>query len=187
MTRLSALIGQPAITLADAEPHGKIDGAQFDGRRVVGLRTKDGLIETSAIRTFEGDAITFDGAISPAADDADSPLGRRVLGDDGDERGRLVDLDLDDDGTITAVVLDDGQTLDGTALRVIGPYAVIVSVGPNPPAALNAGEPPTVADATDATDTEDPADAGDAPEPTDSTGELPPPDGEPLAPPAPPG
>ena len=116
MTRLSQLIGQPTISLADAEQRGRVEGVQLERGRVMGLRTSEGLVETSAIRTFEGDAVTYDGAATAVDEKADSPLGRRVLTEDGDELGRLADLDITD---------------DGTALRAIGSYAVIVAALPD--------------------------------------------------------
>ena len=131
MTRLSQLIGQPTISLADAEQRGRVEGVQVERGRVMGLRTSEGLVETSAIRTFEGDAVTYDGAATAVDEKADSPLGRRVLTEDGDELGRLADLDISDDGTVTSVMLDDGRGVDGSALRAIGSYAVIVAALPD--------------------------------------------------------
>lgn len=126
MTRLSQLIGQPTISLADAEQSGRVEGVQIEGGRVTGLRTGDGVIDTTAIRSFVGDAITYEGSVT--ADDAtvDQPLGRRVLSVEGDELGTLHDLDITDDGTVTSVLLDDGQGLDGSSLKAVGSYAVIV-------------------------------------------------------------
>ena len=133
MTRLSQLVGQPTISLADAEQGGKVVGVQIDRGRVVGLRTSDGLIQTASIRTFDGDAVTYDGAAVAVDDPADSPLGRRVLTEAGDELGRLADLDITDDGTVTSVLLEDGRGLEGSALKVIGSYAVVVADQPAPP------------------------------------------------------
>ncbi len=143
MTRLSQLVGQRTISLADAEQGGRVEGVQFEGGRVVGLRTSDGLIETAAIRTFEGDAITYDGSSIAVETAADSPLGRRVLTQGGDELGRLADLDITDDGTVTSVLLDDGRGLDGGSLKVIGSYAVIVAAPPpDPPSGSELPPPP---------------------------------------------
>ena len=58
-------------------------------------------------------------------------LGRRVLDIDGDELGRLADLEIDATGRVDVVLLDDGRTIAGTALRVIGSYAVIVAANPD--------------------------------------------------------
>ncbi len=131
MTRLSQLIGQPTISLADAEQSGRVEGVEIERGRVTGLRTSDGLVETSAIRTFEGDAVTYDGTPTAIDSEADSPLGRRVLSEDGDELGRLADLDIADDGTVTSMMLEDGRGIEGSALQVIGSYAVIVAAMPD--------------------------------------------------------
>ena len=142
MTRLSQLVGQPTISLADAEQGGKVVGVQIDRGRVVGLRTSDGLIQTASIRTFDGDAVTYDGAAVTVDEPADSPLGRRVLTEAGDELGRLADLDITDDGTVTSVLLEDGRGLEGSALKVIGSYAVVVADQPAPPPGSELPPPP---------------------------------------------
>lgn len=145
MTRLSQLVGQPTISLADAEQGGRVEGVQIEGGRVIGLRTSDGLIETAAIRTFDGDAVTYDGPSVAADTTADSPLGRRVLSEQGDELGRLADLDITDDGTVTSVLLDDGRGLDGASLKVVGSYAVIVAAPPDPSTGSELPPPPASA------------------------------------------
>lgn len=142
MTRLSQLMGQPTISLADAEHTGRVEGVEVASGRVTGLRTNDGLVSTSAIRTFEGDAVTYDGEPTAVDAKADSPLGRRVLSEDGDELGRLADLDIADDGTVTSVMLDDGRGIDGAALKVIGSYAVIVAAMPDTTLTGSALPPP---------------------------------------------
>ncbi len=101
MIRLSQLMGQPTISLADAERTGRVTGVQLDGPRVTGVHTGDGVIDATAIRSFEGDAVTYDGVPRLVDDRADSPLGRRVLDEDGDELGHLADLDVEADGTVT--------------------------------------------------------------------------------------
>jgi PRC-barrel domain len=131
MIRLTQLMGQRTISLADAEHTGKVAGVRIKDSRVVGVHTGDGLVDASEIRSFEGDAITHDGNPRPVDQKADSPLGRRVLDEDGDELGRLADLDIEADGTVTLVALDDGRTIEGQALRAIGSYAVIVAALPD--------------------------------------------------------
>ena len=131
MIRLTQLVGQPTIALADAERTGRVKGIRVDGDRIVGVHTGDALIEASAIRSFEGDAITYDGEPRAVRDDADSPLGRRVLDEDGDELGRLADLEVEADGTVSVLALDDGRTLPGAVLRAVGSYAVIVAALPD--------------------------------------------------------
>lgn len=53
--------------------------------------------------------------------------GKPVLSDDGRELGELADVEFDrEDGRLTALVLRDGDRLDGTRVRGLGPYAVVV-------------------------------------------------------------
>lgn len=131
MTRLTQLLGQPTISLANAEQTGRVDGVEVSRGRVTGLRTRDGLVEASAIRSFEGDAVTYDGVVATVEGKADSPIGRRVLDEDGDELGRMADLEITADGTVTTVLLNDGRTIAGSALRAIGSYAAIVAANPD--------------------------------------------------------
>ena len=106
-------------------------GIQLDGARVSGVHTGEGVVDAAAIRSFEGDAVTYDGVPRVVDERADSPLGRRVLDEDGDELGHLADLEVEADGTVTLVVLDDGRTIAGPALRAVGSYAVIVAARPD--------------------------------------------------------
>jgi hypothetical protein len=129
--RLTDLVGQPTVSLADAEPTGTVRGIVTDGDRIVAVHNGEGVIDAAVIRSFEGDAVTYDGDLRAADRDADSPLGRRVLDVDGDELGRLADLEIDASGHVDVVLLDDGRTIAGTALRVIGSYAVIVAANPD--------------------------------------------------------
>ena len=131
MIRLTQLMGQRTISLADAEHTGKVAGVRIAGDKVVAVHNGEGLIDAAEIRSFEGDAITHDGNPRPVDQKADSPLGRRVLDEDGDELGRLADLDIEADGTVSLVALDDGRTVEGRALRAVGSYAVIVAARPD--------------------------------------------------------
>lgn len=54
-------------------------------------------------------------------------LGKRILTDTGHELGKVVDVAFDPaDGSITAVVLEDGEVA-GDRLLGVGPYAVVVA------------------------------------------------------------
>ena len=65
-----------------------------------------------------------------------------MLTEAGDELGRLADLDITDDGTVTSVLLEDGRGLEGSALKVIGSYAVVVADQPAPPPGSELPPPP---------------------------------------------
>lgn len=140
MIRLSQLIGQDTVALADAERRGRVNGIRIEADRVVGVHTGDAVIESGSIRSFEGDAVTYDGTPSAPGDaQADDPRGRRVLDEQGDELGRLADLEIEADGTISNVLLDDGRTVAGRSLRAVGSYAVVVAALPDTSLATDAG------------------------------------------------
>ena len=129
MIRFTAVIGQPAVALDDARQIGTVDGAVVRDGRVVALTVKGTIIPGSAVRTFEGDAVTFepysnvDDTLAAAAGPV---VGRIVLTPSGDGLGPLVDLDLDATGGVEAVELAD-RTIPGSHLRVIGSFAAIVT------------------------------------------------------------
>ena len=89
--------------------------------QVSGLHTGDGVVDLSSIRSFEGDAVTYDGVPRLVDTKADSPIGRRILDEDGDELGKLADLELDASGSVSVVLLADGgrSTADASGRRLV--------------------------------------------------------------------
>jgi hypothetical protein len=79
MINVSQLIGQPVVSLGDAERHGAVTGIRFSGNRVSSLDVGDRSIPIAAVRTLEGDAITFERAgtdfepVPPRDDDDGDP------------------------------------------------------------------------------------------------------------------
>lgn len=67
MINVSQLIGQPVVSLGDAERHGTITGVSFAGNRISSLQAGETTISMENIKTLEGDVITFD---APAVDSA---------------------------------------------------------------------------------------------------------------------
>ncbi len=61
MIDIAQLFGQPAISLGDAEQTGTVRGIRFEGNRIAAIDIGDGrTIPARAVRTFEGDALTYD-------------------------------------------------------------------------------------------------------------------------------
>jgi hypothetical protein len=130
--RLSQLLGQRAVALADAERAGMVRGVVVRGGNVVAVDIGDHVVPSSAIRAFEGDVVTFDDhePIDEAlARRATAVIGKPVLTHAGDGLGDVVDLHLDNSGRVEAVILAD-RTLPGDRLEVIGSYAAIVADEP---------------------------------------------------------
>ena len=128
MIRLHDLIGQQAISLATAERTGTVKGIVLDGNRIIGVDVGDSIINTSAVRTFEGDVLTYDTDTPFAVDKpATNPAGNRVLDTHGDQLGSIADLEITASGEVETVVLDNGERISGERLRAIGGYAAIVS------------------------------------------------------------
>ena len=128
MIRLHDLIGQQAISLASAERTGTVKGLVLDGNRIVGVDVGDMMINASAVRTFEGDVLTYDTDTPFVIDKASiNPAGCRVLDVRGDQLGTIGDLEITATGEIETVVLEDGERIGGERLLAIGGYAAIVA------------------------------------------------------------
>jgi hypothetical protein len=144
--RLSQLLGQRAVALADAERAGMVRGVVVRGGNVVAVDIGDHVVPSSAIRAFEGDVVTFDDH-EPIDEElarwATAVIGKPVLTHAGDGLGDVVDLHLDNSGRVEAVILAD-RTLPGDRLEVIGSYAAIVAdEPPGPGAQLSPPDPAT--------------------------------------------
>lgn len=79
------LFGQPAVSLDDAEQTGTVSGLQFEGNRIAAIDIGNGrTVPAAAVRTFEGDALTYDGVAAIAAP-TESPAAESVeLGAEAD-------------------------------------------------------------------------------------------------------
>jgi hypothetical protein len=137
--RLSQLLGQPAVDLASAERVGTVVAVAVRDGRITAVDVEAEVVAAAAVRTFEGDTVTF-GAHEALDRDAVPGLGRiigwRTLDGAGDGLGAIVDLDLDDRGLLETVELP-GRTVPGRWLRSVGSYAamIIESSPPLPPPA----------------------------------------------------
>lgn len=61
MIDIAGLFGQPAISLRDAETTGTVEGVQFQRNRISFIDIGNGPpIPADAVRSFEGDALTYD-------------------------------------------------------------------------------------------------------------------------------
>jgi len=132
---LRNLLGQPAVSLDSAERTGKVTGVVVEGDHVVALGVDKTVVPASAVESFDGDALTYGGAL---ADDTDpdrvvNPVGRRVLTVAGELLGTITDLEISADGRIERLLLEHDQALDGARLKAIGSYAAIMDVAPLPP------------------------------------------------------
>ncbi len=76
MINVSQLIGQPVVSLGDAERRGTVTGVCFAGNRLSSLDAGGATIDMMTIKTLEGDVITFD---APGVDS--SPIESRSVPD----------------------------------------------------------------------------------------------------------
>lgn len=66
MINVANILGQRAISLGDAESTGKVTGIRFEGNRIAFVEITGGrLIPAAAVKTFEGDTLTYEQSTSP--------------------------------------------------------------------------------------------------------------------------
>lgn len=131
MIELSALLGQDAISLNSATKAGTVTGIGLIGDRISSVELSDTTIPAEAVRSFEGDVLTFDDTTTtttPSGPTGD-PRGSKILDINGDAHGVIVDLTITAGGRIETITVSDGRTLPGNRLRAIGTYAAIVTAG----------------------------------------------------------
>ena len=140
MIKLSELTGQQAVSLRTAEKTGSVRKIAVEGNHIVAVELSDSTIPASAVRSFEGDVLTYDD--QQTVDDGlvtIDPRGMRVLDMHGDLLGTIGDLSITADGTIDTIHLSDGQAVPGARLRAIGTYAAVLTNELPPPTGAPVG------------------------------------------------
>ncbi|GAA4386788.1 hypothetical protein GCM10023147_10520 [Tsukamurella soli] len=139
--RFSETVGRQVVSATTAATVGKIDELVIDPRvrSVVGMTLKKtdhgDTLRWSDVDAFGVDAVIVSGAEKLTETPPDlvglcgkdhRALGKRLLDTNGDELGRVDDVEFDPrSGDVTALVLADGR-VPGTRLVGIGSYAVVV-------------------------------------------------------------
>lgn len=131
MIQLSELIGHEAIDVETATTTGQVTGIGLVANRIASVGIGGECVDAAAIHGFDGDVVTYEpvtgkqGRGQPVPVD---PRGSRVLDMHGDLLGTISDLTITNDGVVDVILLNDGHSLHGTRLRVLGTYAAIVSI-----------------------------------------------------------
>ncbi len=136
MIRLSQLMGQQAIALGSAATTGSVKGIGIQGDQIVLVQLTDDVITAGAVRSFEGDVLTYDETSEAEQDDTVTlldPRGSRVLDMNGDGCGEIDDLSITETGKIDSILLSSGDAVPGSRLRCIGSYAAVLNVDLPPP------------------------------------------------------
>ena len=128
MILLSQLLGQDSVSLRTAATTGKVKGVRIAGNRITHVELTPTTIPAAAVRSFEGDVLTYDHDDVPLIEaiPTGDPRKRMVLDTDGDAHGTIVDLELESDGSVSTVITSENERLDGSRLLVIGDFAAIV-------------------------------------------------------------
>jgi uncharacterized protein YrrD len=128
--KLSDLLGQDAVSLQTAAKNGTVKGVGIRGSQIVTVELTDRVIPATAVRSFEGDVLTYDETPGDAAADGPAgsdPRGSLVLDVHGDGLGTIRDVTITSSGQIDSLLLSDDVTIAGDRLRAIGSFAAIVS------------------------------------------------------------
>jgi hypothetical protein len=126
MTLLSQLIGQDAVVLETAVTTGKVKGIRVRQNRITHVELSKVTISVDAVRSFDGDVLTYDGTEVISAEDAitSDPRQLLVLDLDGNRLGNIEDLEIAADGTIESIITKDDE-IPGARLRTIGSFAAV--------------------------------------------------------------
>jgi sporulation protein YlmC with PRC-barrel domain len=126
MTLLSELIGQDAVVLETAVTTGKVRGIRVRQNRITHVELSKVTIPVGAVRSFDGDVLTYDGAeVLPAENVTTSdPRQLLILDLDGNRLGDIEDLQIAPDGTIENILTKDDE-IPGARLRTIGSFAAV--------------------------------------------------------------
>ncbi len=140
--RFSEAMGRKVVSTSTADTVGKVDGFVVDPstRTVLALevhKAESGdVLRWADVGSFGVDAVTVvaDDAITEADDQVTALLGKdhrlvgkRVLSTEGDELGKVEDVEFEPgSGAVTLLVLDRGEVA-GVRLRGVGSYAVVVT------------------------------------------------------------
>lgn len=136
MILLSQLLGQRAIALGSAATTGTVKGIGLQGDQIVLVQLTDEVIPAAAVRSFEGDVLTYDETNAAPQDTTVAlldPRGSRVLDMNGDGFGQIDDLSITESGKIDSILLSTGDAVPGSRLRAIGSYAAVLTVDLPPP------------------------------------------------------
>lgn len=146
--KFSEAKGHKVVSLATAETVGKVRGLLVDPvlRSVVAVRLKKktdrgDILRWDNLTAFGVDAVTISDLAAVTELDADlEPLRgkrrrlrkKRVLTSDGDELGKVADVDFDPDtGALTNIILHEGPEIPAERLIGVGSYAVVVREQPD--------------------------------------------------------
>jgi hypothetical protein len=126
MTWLSELIGQDAVALETAATTGKVKGIRVRENRITHVELSKITIPVVAVRSFEGDVLTYEGAgLDPVEGIMTSdPRDLLILDLAGTRLGQIDDLEIAADGTIERIKTKDDEIV-GSRLRTIGSFAAI--------------------------------------------------------------
>lgn len=140
--RFSDAKGRKVVSTASAATVGRLDDCVIDpaSRSVAALVLKKTsgrahMLPWPSLEAFGEDAVMVasedavvepDGRIAELSDKRFHQHGKRVLSTDGVDLGKVTDFEFDPEtGALAALVLD-GTSVEGTRLRAVGSYAVIV-------------------------------------------------------------
>lgn len=133
MTLLSELIGRETLGLGTATSAGTVTAIGLDKNHITLVEAARRMISSSAVRSYDGDVLTFDEQAPPpqvGSRRPTDPRGSRVIDQHGNGLGEIEDMTISADGVIEVITLTSHDTVLGARLLAIGEYAAIVSLDP---------------------------------------------------------
>jgi uncharacterized protein YrrD len=131
---LSELRGRRVVSRATAETLGEVSDLRLSSNPSavaslqVGKGRKAGSVAWAQIVGVGPDAVvvTDDDAASEQPE-TDSPVGRLVLSELGNEAGAVTDVEFDETSGVLISLATDSALIEGDRLLADGPYAIIVA------------------------------------------------------------
>ena len=146
---LTDTLGEHAVSKASAESLGAVDGVVIDaaGHRITAVQLGKGrkarVVPWESISGIGSAALIVDDDESARAPDEREQrftggdvglIGSLVLSDRGNARGKVVDLEYEEDTGRLVSIRTESETVAADRLRAIGTYAWVVAAGDDEPA-----------------------------------------------------
>ena len=134
MILLSELLGQDTVSLRTAATTGKVKAIRIERNKISHVELSHTTIPAAAVRSFEGDVLTYDhDDVEPVQKPVTSDPRKKLLIDcDGNAHGTITDLTIAADGTIERITASGDEQIAGSRLLAVGPYAAIISAEVTP-------------------------------------------------------
>ncbi len=141
---IRSMLGHEVVAVDNAEQLGQVkhfvmspQGDRIERLHIDGRGKHAEFVSWDDLESFGTDRVMVSAADSPTQSDDGRDLdaargnidviGQRILDTAGFDRGKVADLSFEgDDGRVVSVMSTDGSTIDSSAIRSFGSYALVI-------------------------------------------------------------